>query len=318
MTVTADDITRAAARLDGVVHRTPVLTSRALDERVGGQAFLKAECFQRTGSFKFRGASNAVRQLAGTVRGVVSASSGNHAQALALAAQQRGLPAVIVMPADAPAAKVDATRAYGAEIVTYDRYGADRDEVLATVATERALEIVHPYEDPRVIAGQGTVARELLDDTGPLDILVVPVGGGGLIAGCATAAVELSPGVRVIGVEPRAGDDTRRSLAAGERVAIAVPRTIADGQQAAIPGRTTFPIVQRLVTSIALVDDAEIVAAMRFLFERMKIVVEPSGATGVAALLSGAVDVAGARMGVVISGGNIGAEQFASLIAAAR
>ncbi|MEW1659781.1 MULTISPECIES: threo-3-hydroxy-L-aspartate ammonia-lyase [unclassified Streptomyces] len=314
--VTFDDVRDAARRLAGVAHRTPVLRSRTLDARTGTQAFLKCENFQRVGAFKFRGAYHALSRLTPEerARGVVAYSSGNHAQAVALAARECGTRAVIVMPEDAPRAKRDATAGYGAEIVTYDRYTQDRVAIGRRIAQERGLALVPPYDHPHVIAGQGTAALELIEETGPLDALLVPVGGGGLMAGCATAATALVPGIRMIGVEPEAGDDTRRSLAAGHRVAVPVPRTIADGQAADIPGELTFPINQRLVDSVVLVTDDEIRAAMAFAFERLKIVVEPSGATALAALLAGRLAAPPARTGVLVSGGNIGLERFRELL----
>jgi threonine dehydratase len=313
-----DDIRAAARRLDGVAHRTPVVTSRTLDERAGAEVYLKPECLQRTGSFKFRGAYTKISSLPpdALARGVVAFSSGNHAQAVALAARLLGTSATILMPEDTPVAKLDATRGYGAEVVTYDRYTQDRGELGAALAAERGAELVKPYDDPLVMAGQGTAALELLADAPDLDVLVVPVGGGGLIAGCATAAKALRPEIRVVGVEPEAGDDTRRSLEAGRRVPMAVPRTIADGLQATEPGELTFEVNRRLVDEIVTVTDGEIVDAMRFLFDRAKLVVEPSGAVGVAALLAGAPAEAGRRIGVVISGGNVGAARFAELVGA--
>jgi threonine dehydratase len=313
-----DDVRAAAERLSGVAHRTPVLTSRTLDERTGATAFLKAECLQRGGAFKFRGAYNLISSLdpEERARGVVAYSSGNHAQAVSLAARLLGTSATILMPADTPAAKLDATRGYGAEVVTYDRYTEDREALGAALAGERGLSLVPPYEHPLIMAGQGTAAVELLEDVPDLDVLLAPVGGGGLIAGCATAAKALRPGIRVVGVEPEAGDDTRRSLAAGERVRIPVPRTIADGQQADIPGELTFAVNRQVVDAIVTVSDAEIVDAMAFLFDRMKLVTEPSGASPAAALLAGHVPhAAGARVGIVISGGNVGAARFAELMA---
>ncbi len=312
-----DDVERAAQRLAGVAHRTPVLTSRTLDERTGAHVHVKAECFQRGGAFKFRGAYNKISSLDGDTlrRGVIAYSSGNHAQAVAIAAALLGSHATIVMPEDAPAAKLDATRGYGAEIVAYDRWTESREEIGARLAEERGLELVKPYDDPLVMAGQGTVALELLEETPELDVLLVPVSGGGLIAGCATAAKSLRPGVRVVGVEPEAGDDTRRSLAAGERLRIGVPRTIADGLQATEPGELTFEVNRQRVDEIVTVSDEEIVEAMVFLFDRLKLVAEPSGAVGVAALLSGRLDVRGASVGVVLSGGNVGASRFAELLA---
>jgi threonine dehydratase len=315
--ISLDDVRAAAHRLDGVAHRTPVLTGRSLDEATGAaRVLLKAENLQRAGAFKFRGAYNAVAALAPEERrrGVATVSSGNHAQALALAARLHEVPAVILMPEDAPAGKLAATNSYGAEIVPFDRYAQDREELLAALVEERGLIPIHPYDDERVMAGQGTVALELLEDAGPLDVLLVCVGGGGLIAGCATATKAISPDTRVIGVEPEAGDDTRRSLLAGERVKIEVPRTIADGQQLPMPGELTFPVVQALVDDVVTVSDDEIVAAMRLLFERAKTVAEPSGASAFAALLAGKVDAQNARVGVTISGGNVTTERFAGLM----
>jgi threonine dehydratase len=315
--ITIDDVRRAAARIEGKAHRTPVLTSRALDEATGARVFLKAENLQRVGAFKFRGACNAVASLsdAERERGVVTVSSGNHAQAVALAARLHGVHAAILMPEDAPPGKLAATRGYGAEVIAFDRYTQDREELLAELVAERGAVPVHPYDDPRTMAGQGTVALELLEQAGPLDLLLVCVGGGGLISGCATTVAALSPETRVIGVQPEAGDHMRRSLAAQERVRIPVPRTIADGQQIPIPGELTFAVIRRLVSGIEVASDAEIVAAMRFLFERLKTVAEPSGACALAALLAGRVRAEGLRVGVTISGGNVGAERFAQLVA---
>ncbi len=313
-----EDVQAAARRIEGLAHRTPVLTSRALDAATGAQVLLKAENLQRVGAFKFRGACNAVASLSEDERaaGVATVSSGNHAQALALAASLHGVKAVILMPEDAPPNKLAATRGYGAEVLPFDRYASDREQLLADLVAERGLVPVHPYDDPRVMAGQGTVALELLEQAGgPLDLLLVCVGGGGLIAGCATAVAALSPDTRVVGVEPEAGDDTRRSLAAGERVRIPVPRTIADGQQLPIPGELTFEVVKRHVAEVAVASDPEIVAAMRFLFERLKTVAEPSGACALAALLAGRVDARGLRVGVTISGGNVAPERFSELLA---
>ena len=311
-----DDIRAAAARLDGVAHRTPVLTSRHLDELTGARVFLKAENLQRVGAFKFRGAYNAVAMLAPEerARGVATVSSGNHAQAVALAARLLGAPATILMPTDAPPSKLAGARGYGAEVIEFDRYKTDREALLAELVAERGLVPVHPYDDEHVMAGQGTVALELLAQAGPLDVLLVCVGGGGLIAGCATAAKALDPRIRVVGVEPEAGDDMRRSLAAGERVRIPVPRTIADGQQIPIPGELTFDVIRERVDDVVLASDPEIVDAMRILFERVKSVAEPSGACALAALLAGRLDARGLRVGVTISGGNVSAERFASLV----
>jgi threonine dehydratase len=308
-----EDVVAAAARLAGAAHRTPVLTSGTLDQLTGGRVHLKAENLQRAGAFKFRGAFNRISSLSpGT--GVATYSSGNHAQAVALAASLVGSPAVVVMPADAPAEKVEATRGYGAEVVFYDRYREDREALGKTIAADRDLVLVPPYDDRLVMAGQGTATLELLEDTGQLDLLVVPVSGGGLIAGSATVAKALHPEVRVIGVEPEAGDDTKRSLEAGRRIQIPIPRTIADGLQVSTPGQLTFEVNRLVVDGVVTVSDEDIVRAMAFLFERMKMVVEPSGAAGVAALLSGAIDTSGLRAGVIVSGGNVSARRFAGLL----
>jgi threo-3-hydroxy-L-aspartate ammonia-lyase len=318
-TVDVEDVRAAARRLAGVAHRTPVLTSRTVDELTGATVLSKAECFQRVGAFKFRGAYNAVTALepATRARGILAYSSGNHAQAVALAARLHGVPAVIVMPHDAPPTKAAATEGYGAEVVRYDRYTQDRAELGEALAAERRLTVIPPYDHLDVIAGQGTVALELIEEVGPLDVLVVCVGGGGLISGCATAAAALSPGVRIVGVEPARGDDVRRSLAAGHRVSVPVPSTIADGQQTTSPGELTFPIIKRLVDEIVVVTDEEIVAAMVLAFERMKVVLEPSGASALAALLAGRVPgVVGRRVGVTLSGGNVGVARFAELTGA--
>jgi len=312
--ITLDDVRAAAERLDGVANRTPVFTSRTLDERTDARVHVKAECFQRGGAFKFRGAYNAIAMLDAETRarGVLAYSSGNHAQAVAVAARLLGTTATIVMPLDAPPAKLEATRGYGAEIVSYDRWTENREEIGARLAAERGLELIRPYDDLRVMAGQGTVALELLEDVPDLDVLVTPVGGGGLIAGCATAASALRPGIRVVGVEPEAGDDTRRSLEAGRRVRVEIPKTIADGLQTTEPGELTFEVNRRLVHEVVTVGDDEILDAMAFLFDRLKLVTEPSGAVGVAALLAGRVR--GGRIGVVISGGNVGVARFATLL----
>ncbi|MGW1270006.1 pyridoxal-phosphate dependent enzyme [Streptomyces sp. NPDC002491] len=313
--ITLDDVRDAAVRLKGVAHRTPVLRSRTLDRIVGAEVLLKCENFQRVGAFKFRGAYNAASRLTPEQlsRGVAAYSSGNHAQAVALAARELGAAAVIVMPEDAPRSKRAATEGYGAEIVTYDRYSGDRVAIAEALAADRGLALIPPYEHPHVMAGQGTAALELMEEAGELDALLAPVGGGGLIAGSATAVKGLRPGIRVVGVEPEAGDDTKRSLEAGRRVEIPVPRTIADGQALHTPGELTFSVNRRLVDAITLVSDDEIRAAMRFAFERLKIVVEPSGATPLAALLAGRVDDLPRRVGVIVSGGNIDAGRFAEL-----
>jgi threonine dehydratase len=301
-----DDVRAAARVLDGVAHRTPPMRSRTLGEHV----VLKPENLQRVGAFKFRGAYNKIASLPRGAE-VVAFSSGNHAQAVALASRLLDAHATILMPEDAPAGKVAATRAYGADVVTYDRYTGNREEIAAELARERRAEIVPPYDDPLIMAGQGTAALELLEDAGVVDTLVVPLGGGGLIAGSATIAKEL--GVRrVVGVEPAAGDDWAQSFARGERVEIDVPRTIADGLQTHAPGDLPWEVATRLVDDVLTVTDGQIVAAMRFAFERLKLVIEPSGAVGVAALLEGLVEAP--SVGIVISGGNVDAQRFSELI----
>jgi threo-3-hydroxy-L-aspartate ammonia-lyase len=302
-----EDVRAAARVLAGVAHRTPVITSRTLGDHV----VLKPENLQRGGAFKFRGAYNKISSLPRGSR-VVAFSSGNHAQAVALASSLLGADATILMPEDAPASKLAATRGYGANVVTYDRYTGDREAIAAQLAGELGAEVVPPYDDPLIAAGQGTAALELLEDAGAVDTLVVPVGGGGLIAGCATIAKEL--GVeRVVGVEPAAGNDWQRSFAAGEIVAIDVPRTIADGLQTHAPGNLPWAVASRLVDEIVTVTDEQMVDAMRFAFERLKLVIEPSGAVGLAAVRAGIVS--GGRIGIVISGGNVAADRFAQLIA---
>ncbi len=315
LAISIDDVRAAAERVRGVAHRTPVLRSRTLDERCGGEVLLKAENLQRAGAFKFRGAWNAVSVLE-PERGVVAASSGNHAQALALAARLRGTRATILMPHDAPASKRAATEGYGAEVIGYDRYSDDREAFAHALAAERGLDLVHPYDEPLVMAGQGTAGLELAEDAGELDVVIVPVGGGGLIAGVSTALRAVQPGARIIGVEPEASDDTRRSLRAGRRERVTVGRTIADGQQLPTPGALTFPIVRELVEDVVTVPDADIAATVQMLFERLKIVVEPSGATALTALLTGRVALEGGRAGVILSGGNIDAARFAEVVGA--
>ncbi|SEQ13161.1 pyridoxal-phosphate dependent enzyme [Streptomyces radiopugnans] len=314
--VTLEDVRDAAAQIEGAVHRTPVLRSRTLDSLVGAEVLLKCENLQRAGAFKFRGAYNAASRLSPEqlARGIATYSSGNHAQAVALAARELGTAAVILMPEDTPRSKLEATAGYGAEILTYDRYTGDRVALGGALAAERGLTLIPPYEHPHIMAGQGTAALELIEEAGELDALVAPVGGGGLIAGSATAAKGLLPGIRVIGVEPEAGDDTRRSLEAGGRVSIPVPRTVADGLAAETPGELTFSVNRRLVDEIVLVGDDGIREAMRLAFERLKTVVEPSGAAALAAVLAGLPDPLPSRIGVILSGGNIGAQRFAELL----
>jgi threo-3-hydroxy-L-aspartate ammonia-lyase len=313
---TLADVRRAADRLRGVAHRTPVLTSSTLDAIVGAEVHLKAEGLQRAGAFKFRGAYNAVSSLsAGALEGgVLAASSGNHAQAVALAARLCATRATILMPRDAPASKRIATEGYGAQVVEYDRYADDRETLLAELSAQRGLHVVHPFDDPLVMAGAGTTALELLEDAGELDVLVVPVGGGGLISGCATVVKAVSPATRVVGVEPQASDDVTRSKASGRRERVEVGKTIADGQQLPAPGALTWPVIDALVDEVVTVSDEQIVAAMRLLFERLKVVAEPSGASALAALLAGGLHEVGSRVGVVLSGANVDAARFAALV----
>jgi threonine dehydratase len=312
-----DRVKAAAARLAGVAHRTPVVTSTTLNELTGATVFLKAENFQCIGAFKFRGAYNKIASLdpADRQRGVIAWSSGNHAQAVALAAKLHGIGATIVMPHDAPALKLEATRGYGARIVGYDRYSESREDIGRELAQREGLCIVPPYDDWDVMAGQGTATLELIDEVGDLDTLITPIGGGGLMAGSAVAGRGLLPRLRLVGAEPAAGDDTARSLAAGERVSIPTPRTIADGQGAQTPGELTFTVNSRYLDAVITVEDADIVAAMTLLFERLKLVVEPSGASGLAALLTRPGEFTGQRVGIILTGGNVGAAQFANLIA---
>jgi len=324
LAITPADIEAAAQRLQGVAHRTPVLTSHTADVRTGAQVFFKCENFQRMGAFKFRGAYNALAQFTPEQRrgGVIAFSSGNHAQAIALSARLLGMPSVIVMPVDSPAAKLAATREYqhgqpGSEVVLFDRYTQDREAIGRQLAAERGMTLIPPYDHPHVMAGQGTAAAELLAETGPLDLLLVCVGGGGLISGCAVAAHHLSPGIQVIGVEPEAGNDTQQSLARGEIVHIDTPKTIADGAQTQHSGTLTFAVIQQLVQGIVTVSDAQLVHAMRFFAERMKMVVEPTGCLAAAAMLEGVVHARGQRVGVIVSGGNVDLARYADFLAVA-
>ncbi|MFC0398032.1 threo-3-hydroxy-L-aspartate ammonia-lyase [Paraburkholderia rhizosphaerae] len=314
---TYDDVVDAAQRIQGVAHRTPVLTSATANERTGASIFFKCENFQRMGAFKFRGAYNAISHFDRAQRdaGVLTFSSGNHAQAIALSARLAGIRATIIMPHDAPAAKVAATKGYGGEVITYDRYKEDREEIGRRLAKERGMTLIPPYDHPHVIAGQGTAAKELIEETGPLDLLFVCVGGGGLVGGSALSAAALSPACRVIGVEPEAGNDAQQSLARGEIVTIDVPHTIADGAAPTHLGNYTFPIIQRHVAQIETVSDAQLIDTMRFFAQRMKIVVEPTGCLGAAAVLNGIVPVQGKRVGVVISGGNVDLARLAEFLA---
>jgi threo-3-hydroxy-L-aspartate ammonia-lyase len=319
-----DDITAAAQRLAGVAHLTPVMTSQTANQLTGAQVFFKCENLQRMGAFKFRGAYNALAQFTPEQRraGVIAFSSGNHAQAVALSARLLGMPSVIVMPHDSPAGKLAATRQYqagqaGSDVLLYDRYSEDREAIGQGVAKERGMTLIPPYNHPHVMAGQGTAATELIAQTaagGPLDMLLVCVGGGGLIAGCAVAAQHLNPGIEVIGVEPEAGNDTQQSLALGRIVHIDTPRTIADGAQTQASGQLTFPVIQQLVRRIETVTDDQLVASMRFFAERLKMVVEPTGCLAAAALLHGVVPARGKRVGVVISGGNVDMARYAELL----
>ncbi len=316
LAISFDDVQRAAARIAGVAHRTPVMTSSAANEMTGAQLFFKCENFQRTGAFKFRGAYNAVSQLTTEQRtkGVVAFSSGNHAQAIALSARLLSVKAVIVMPTDAPAAKLAATRGYGGEVVLYDRYSEDREAIGRRLAETRGLTLIPPYDHPHVMAGQGTAALELIEDDGPFDLLVAPLGGGGLLSGCATAVKAMLPQCSIIGVEPAAGDDGRRSLRSGAIVHIETPATIADGAQTQHLGSFTFPVLRRCVDDVLTVSDAELVEAMGFFASRMKIVVEPTACLAAAAVFGGALDLRGKRVGIILSGGNVDLARFASLI----
>jgi threo-3-hydroxy-L-aspartate ammonia-lyase len=310
------DIEAARGRLKSVAHRTPVLTSRTADAATGAHLFFKCENLQRMGAFKFRGAYNALAQFSPHQRksGVIAFSSGNHAQAIALAARLLDIPATIVMPHDAPRMKIEATRGYGAQVVGYDRYTEDREAISRKLSSERGLTLIPPYDHPHVIAGQGTAAAELIEDAGALDLLLVCVGGGGLISGSAISARHLAPDCRVIGVEPEAGDDVQRSFRAGHIVRIDVPKTIADGAQTQQPGVLTFATIQALVSDIVTVSDAALVRAMRFFAERMKLVVEPTGALATAAAFEVKVPLTGKRIGVLISGGNIDPVRYGELL----
>ena len=314
---TYDDVAAAAARLAGVANRTPVLSSRTVDEAFGAQVYFKCENLQRTGAFKFRGAYNALSKFTPAQRsaGVVAFSSGNHAQAIALAARLLGMPATIVMPHDAPAAKVAATKGYGGTVVVYDRYQEDREQIGRELADRHGLTLIPPYDHPDVIAGQGTAAKELFDDTGPLDAFFVCLGGGGLLAGSALSTRALSPQCRLVGVEPEAGNDGQQSFRTGAIVHIDTPVTIADGAQTQHLGQHTFPIIRRDVDDILTVSDQELVQCMRFFAERMKLVVEPTGCLGFAAARRMKEQLRGKRIGIVLSGGNIDLLRLSGLLA---
>jgi threonine dehydratase len=316
MLPTYADVESAARQIAGFVHRTPVLTSRLVDARAGAQLFFKCENLQRAGAFKFRGACNALSRLSADEarRGVVTFSSGNHAQAIALAGQLLGIPRVIVMPADAPAPKTRATEGYGGEVVLYDRDREDREAIGHVIARDRGLVVIPPYDHPHIIAGQGTAARELFDEVGPLDFLFVPCGGGGLLSGSALAARHLSPECQVIGVEPAAGDDANRSFRTKTLQRVINPQTVADGARTPSLGTLTFPIVLELVADMTTVDDPTLLQAMFYLWERLKVVVEPTGALGAAAALTGTHEMRGKRVGVILSGGNVDLSQVASWV----
>lgn len=313
---TFDDVIAASKRLEGHARRTPVMTSRTLDDAMDAQVFFKCENFQRMGAFKFRGAFNALSQFSPEQKraGVVAFSSGNHAQAIALSARILGIPATIVMPRDAPKTKVDATKGYGGHVVMYDRYTEDREQIGRDLAEQHGLTLIPPYDHPHVLAGQGTTAMELFEDIGELDALFVCLGGGGLLSGCALAGRALSPACRIYGVEPEAGNDGQQSFRSGQIVHIDTPNTIADGAQTQHLGQLTFPIIQRDVDDILTASDTELVECMSFLAERMKLVVEPTGCLGFAAARQMKDELKGKRIGVIISGGNVDMARFASLL----
>ena len=312
------DVVAAAGRIEGHAHHTPVMRSSTLDQRLGAQVFFKCENFPRMGAFKFRGAFNALSRFDAAQRqaGALAFSSGNHAQAIALSARLLHIPALILMPADAPQAKLDATRGYGAEVILFDRFKQDREVLARDVAAERGMTLIPPFDHADVIAGQGTAAKELFEETGALDYLFVCMGGGGLLSGCALSARALSPGCTVIGVEPEAGNDGQQSFRSGRIVRIATPQTIADGAQTQAVGELTFAIIRRDVQDILTATDAQLVEAMRFFAERMKLVVEPTGCLGLAGALHGGMPLAGKRVGVVVSGGNVDVQRYGQYLAA--
>lgn len=315
LAITYGDVVAAHDRIREAAHRTPVLTSRTADAMTGASLFFKAENFQRMGAFKFRGAYNAISQFTPEQKrgGVLAFSSGNHAQAIALAARELGVPAVILMPQDAPQMKIDATRGYGAEVILFDRYKEDREALASRLAQERGMTLIPPYDHPHVMAGQGTATKELIEDAGELDMLVVCLGGGGLLSGSAIAARALNPDIEIFGVEPEAGNDAQQSFRSGKIVHIETPRTIADGAQTQHLGEFTFPVIRSLVDDILTVTDDELVKTMTFFASRMKIVVEPTGCLAAAAVLHGKADVRGKRVGILLSGGNVDMERFAKL-----
>ncbi|KVP79769.1 serine dehydratase [Burkholderia ubonensis] len=310
------DVEAAATRIAGIAHRTPVHTSRTLNQLIGAEVFVKCENFQRMGAFKFRGAFNALSKFSPEQRkaGVVAFSSGNHAQGIALSAQILGIPATIVMPHDAPASKIAATKGYGADVVVYDRYAEDREAIGRRLADEQGLTLIPPYDHPDVLAGQGTAAKELFDEVGALDALFVPMGGGGLLSGTALSTRALAPQCELYGVEPEAGNDGQRSLRSGQIVHIDTPKTIADGAQTQHIGNYTFAIIKRDVNDILTASDADLVNAMKFFATRMKMIVEPTGCLGLAAALNAKESLKGKRVGIIVSGGNIDLERFCSLV----
>lgn len=311
------DVAAAAERIEGYANRTPVMTSRTVNEEFGAEVFFKCENLQRMGAFKFRGAMNALRQFTPEQRaaGVVTFSSGNHAQAIALAAKLLGIPATIVMPHDAPAAKVAATKGYGGNVIVYNRYTEDREQIGRDLAAKHGLTLIPPYDHPHVIAGQGTAAKELIEETGPLDALFVCLGGGGLLSGSALATRHLSPDCLIYGVEPQAGNDGQQSFRSGSIVHIDTPKTIADGAQTQHLGTYTFPLIQKHVTDILTVTDEELIASMKFIAERMKLVVEPTGCLGFAAARAKKHELAGKKVGIIISGGNVDISRFSEFLA---
>lgn len=315
-TIVYADIEAAAERIRGVAHRTPVLTSLTANAMAGAELFFKCENFQRMGAFKFRGACNAIARFTPEQRaaGVLTYSSGNHAQAIALSARLAGIASVIIMPHDAPSLKVQATKGYGGEVIVYDRYQEDREEIGRRLAKERGMTLIPPYDHPDVIAGQGTAAAELFAETGPLDVLLVCLGGGGLLAGSALAAATLSPACKVIGVEPEAGNDGQQSLRSGRIVHIAVPDTIADGAKTTHLGEHNFNVIQKYVDDVITVSDSQLIASMKFFAERMKMVVEPTGCLAAAAALHGVAPIAGKRVGILVSGGNVDLSTFAAMV----
>ncbi|MEJ6023848.1 threo-3-hydroxy-L-aspartate ammonia-lyase [Ramlibacter sp. PS4R-6] len=314
---TYEDVAAAARRIEGAAHRTPVLRSSTADALAGAQLYFKCENFQRMGAFKFRGAYNALSKFTPQQKraGVIAFSSGNHAQAIALAAKLLGIPAVILMPLDAPQAKLDATRGYGAEVITFDRYKVDREALTKEVAAQRGMTLIPPYDHPDVLVGQGTAVKELIDEVGELDFLFTPLGGGGLLSGSALAARALAPNCRIYGVEPEAGNDGQQSFRKGEIVDIPVPKTIADGAQTQHLGQYTFGVIRRDVTDVLTATDAQLVECMRFFAGRMKMIVEPTGCLGLAGALHGGVAIAGKRVGILVSGGNVDLARFAQLAA---